>query len=93
MMKVFSRLLNLDRRQNEPVYRQIYQRIKDAVVQGALLPDTRVPSVRALASEVGVARGTVENAYAQLIAEGFLQSRGQGELTFQPSYSMPPYCH
>lgn len=78
MMKVFSRLLNLDRRQNEPVYRQIYQRIKDAIVQGALLPDTRVPSVRALASEVGVARGTVENAYAQLIAEGFLQSRGQG---------------
>ncbi|CNL59459.1 MocR-like pyridoxine biosynthesis transcription factor PdxR [Yersinia aleksiciae] len=78
MMRMFSRLLNLDRQQNEPVYRQIYQRIKDAIVQGALLPDTRVPSVRALASEVGVARGTVENAYAQLIAEGFLQSRGQG---------------
>ncbi|ATM87113.1 PLP-dependent aminotransferase family protein [Yersinia enterocolitica] len=84
MMKVFSRLLNLDRHQNEPVYRQIYQRIKDAIVQGALLPDTRVPSVRALASEVGVARGTVENAYAQLIAEGYLQSRGQGGTYVSP---------
>ncbi|WP_145529351.1 PLP-dependent aminotransferase family protein [Yersinia alsatica] len=78
MMKVFSRLLKLDRQHNEPIYRQIYQRIKDAIVQGTLPPDTRVPSVRALASEVGVARGTVENAYTQLIAEGFLQSRGQG---------------
>lgn len=83
-MKVFSRLLNLDRHQNEPVYRQIYQRIKDAIVQGALLPDTRVPSVRALACEVGVARGTVENAYAQLIAEGYLQSRGQGGTYVSP---------
>lgn len=78
MMKMFSHLLKLDRQHNEPVYRQIYQRIKDAIVQGTLLPDTRLPSVRVLASEVGVARGTVENAYAQLIAEGFLQSRGQG---------------
>ncbi|OVZ97340.1 PLP-dependent aminotransferase family protein [Yersinia vastinensis] len=78
MMKAFSHLLQLDRHHNEPIYRQIYQRIKEAIVQGALRPDTRVPSVRALASEVGVARGTVENAYAQLIAEGFLQSRGQG---------------
>ena len=77
MMKMFSHLLKLDRQHNEPVYRQIYQRIKDAIVRGALLPDTRLPSVRVLASEVGVARGTVENAYAQLIAEGFLQSRGQ----------------
>ncbi|WP_145524402.1 MocR-like pyridoxine biosynthesis transcription factor PdxR [Yersinia rohdei] len=78
MMSTFSHLLKLDRQHNEPVYRQIYQRIKEAIVQGTLLPDTRVPSVRALASEVGVARGTVENAYGQLIAEGFLQSRGQG---------------
>ncbi|QHB31618.1 PLP-dependent aminotransferase family protein [Yersinia canariae] len=78
MMKLFSHLLKLDRQHKEPVYRQIYQRIKEAIVQGTLLPDTRLPSVRVLASEVGVARGTVENAYGQLIAEGFLQSRGQG---------------
>lgn len=77
MMRVFSHLLSLDSRQNEPVYRQLYQRIKDAIVQGVLLPDSRLPSIRVLASEVGVARGTVENAYGQLIAEGYLQSRGQ----------------
>ena len=45
---------------------------------GQLKRGSRVPSVRALASELGIARATVENAYGLLMAEGFLQSRGQG---------------
>ncbi|MDN0089179.1 PLP-dependent aminotransferase family protein [Yersinia nurmii] len=77
MMMSFPVQLQVDRQQSEPVFRQIYLRFKEAITQRILLPDTRVPSVRALASELGVARGTVENAYAQLVAEGYLQSRGQ----------------
>lgn len=69
--------LRLDNQQAEPLYRQIYLRIKDAIAQGSLAANTRLPSVRGLASELGVARATVENAYAALVAEGFLQSRGQ----------------
>lgn len=69
--------LRLDHQQAEPLYRQIYLRIKDAIVQETLVANTRLPSVRGLASDLGVARATVENAYGALIAEGLLQSRGQ----------------
>lgn len=69
--------LRLDPQLAEPLYRQIYLRIKDAIVQGTLVANSRLPSVRGLASDLGVARATVENAYAALVAEGFLQSRGQ----------------
>ncbi|MFC0229104.1 MocR-like pyridoxine biosynthesis transcription factor PdxR [Serratia aquatilis] len=76
MRQMFA-ALRLDNQLAAPLYRQIYLRIKDAIVQGSLVANTRLPSVRGLASDLGVARATVENAYGALIAEGFLQSRGQ----------------
>jgi len=48
--------------------------LRDAVRDGRLAPGTRLPSSRALARELGVARGTVSQAYEQLVAEGFLDS-------------------
>ncbi len=76
MRNVFASL-QLDNQLAEPLYRQIYLRIKDAIAQGSLAANTRLPSARGLASDLGVARATVENAYGALIAEGYLQSRGQ----------------
>jgi len=76
-MSRFSLAFHLDPKLNAPLYRQIYQRVKAAIMEGQLARGSRVPSVRALASELGVARATVENAYGLLTAEGFLQSRGQ----------------
>jgi GntR family transcriptional regulator/MocR family aminotransferase len=61
----------------EPLYRQIYGRFRHAIGEGMLGAGDRVPAVRALAAELGVARGTVEAAYASLIADGYLQSHGQ----------------
>ncbi|HHB1425741.1 PLP-dependent aminotransferase family protein [Serratia odorifera] len=77
MMRPFFASLRLDSQLAEPLYRQIYLRIKQAIGQGVLPAGSRLPSVRGLASDLGVARATVESAYAQLVAEGFLQSRGQ----------------
>ncbi|SDI04602.1 PLP-dependent aminotransferase family protein [Pseudomonas panipatensis] len=68
--------LRLDPGQAQPIYRQIYERIKEAIARGTLRPGERVPSVRSLASELGVARGTVELAYQLLSSEGYLQPRG-----------------
>jgi GntR family transcriptional regulator/MocR family aminotransferase len=76
-MNRFDLAFHLDPRHKAPLYRQIYQRVKQAIMAGQLKRGSRVPSVRALASELGVARATVENAYGLLMAEGFLQSRGQ----------------
>jgi GntR family transcriptional regulator / MocR family aminotransferase len=53
--------------------------LRDAVRSGRLPPGTRLPSSRALASDLQVARNTVADAYAQLVAEGWLAAeRGSG---------------
>ena len=49
--------------------------IRDAIRSGRLVPGTRLPSSRALAADLGVARNTVARAYAELIAEGWLTSQ------------------
>ncbi|WLH81959.1 PLP-dependent aminotransferase family protein [Pseudomonas sp. FP2335] len=60
-----------------PKYQEIYRRFRQAIDQGQLRPGERVPSVRALAQELKVARGTVETAYQLLVSEGFFEARGQ----------------
>jgi GntR family transcriptional regulator / MocR family aminotransferase len=52
--------------------------LRDAVRSGRLAPGTRLPATRALATELGVSRGVVVEAYAQLAAEGYLDTRRGG---------------
>ncbi len=61
----------------EPIYRQIYARLRNAIAEQLLRPGDRIPAARALALELGVARGTVEAAYALLSAEGYVETRAQ----------------
>ncbi|MFE3163470.1 PLP-dependent aminotransferase family protein [Streptomyces sp. NPDC059224] len=49
--------------------------LREAVRGGRLLPDTRLPSSRSLAADLGIARNTVADAYADLVAEGWLTAR------------------
>ncbi len=49
--------------------------LRAAVQAGRLVPGTRLPSSRALAADLGIARNTVADAYAQLVAEGWLTAR------------------
>jgi GntR family transcriptional regulator / MocR family aminotransferase len=49
--------------------------VREAIRDGRLRPGDRVPSTRALAHDLGLARGTVAEAYAQLAAEGYLKAR------------------
>src|SRR5215475_10589830 len=71
----------LERGSRTPLTRQIYMQVRSAVLSGALCPGTRVPSSRAMAAKLGVARASVVSAYEQLLAEGYLQSR-HGSGTF-----------
>jgi GntR family transcriptional regulator/MocR family aminotransferase len=68
-------LLSLDRDDNQPLHEQIERSIRDGIRSGRLLAGTRLPSSRALASELGVSRGVVTEAYTQLTAEGYLATR------------------
>ncbi|HKS33152.1 MAG TPA: PLP-dependent aminotransferase family protein [Enterobacteriaceae bacterium] len=58
-------------------YRQIARQIKEAVEKGELTPGSRLPSSRTWAQELGVSRATVESAYGELVAQGWLVRRGQ----------------
>jgi GntR family transcriptional regulator / MocR family aminotransferase len=67
-------LLRLDRGRT-PLRAQIEDQLRDAVRGGRLAPGAALPSTRALARELGVSRGVVVEAYAQLAAEGYLVAR------------------
>ncbi|TFW06048.1 PLP-dependent aminotransferase family protein [Oxalobacteraceae bacterium OM1] len=64
--------LRLDPAASAPMFRQLYQGIRGAILAGGLPPGTRLPPTRELAVLVGVSRQTVLNAYEQLTAEGYL---------------------
>lgn len=64
-----------------PLFRQLYTRLKDAILQGALAPGARLPATRELCRLLGVSRQTVLAAYDQLTAEGYLRG-GVGQGTF-----------
>jgi GntR family transcriptional regulator/MocR family aminotransferase len=64
------------RRTGAPLHEQLYLRVRDAVLAGSLAAGSRLPSSRALALDLGVARGTVDLAYARLAGEGYLVARG-----------------
>src|SRR6185437_14217030 len=61
---------------SKPLYRQIYERFRDAIRNGILRPGERLPSARSLASQLGAARGTVDLAYTLLSSEGYIVGRG-----------------
>jgi GntR family transcriptional regulator / MocR family aminotransferase len=59
----------------KPLFRQIYEAIRAAILIGELSAKTRLPSSRDLAKQLGVSRITVVNAYEQLFAEGYLEGK------------------
>jgi len=67
--------LMLDRGSGVPLHRQLYDRLRAAILGGRLRAGTRLPSTRALASQLGVSRNTVMGAFLQLLAEGYLEGR------------------
>ncbi len=71
-----SATITLDRVAGGPLSQQIANRLRDAIAVGTLAPGVRLPSARSLAGQLGVARGTVDAAYAILAGEGTLEPRG-----------------
>ncbi|HEU4462352.1 MAG TPA: GntR family transcriptional regulator, partial [Solirubrobacterales bacterium] len=77
---------------SRPRRSQLEAGLRSAIREGRLRPDTRLPSTRALATELGVSRRLVVDAYEQLIAEGHLVARhGSGtRVAPQPPGSPQP---
>ena len=56
-----------------PLYRQLYDRLRRAILSGNLGPGSKLPSTREMALELGIARNTVMTAYEQLLTEGYVE--------------------
>jgi GntR family transcriptional regulator/MocR family aminotransferase len=80
-------VIAVDRKASKPLHKQIYDGFLLAIVGGNIRPGQRVPSSRTLSVELGISRIPVLNAYAQLLAEGYFESR-KGAGTFV-SESLP----
>jgi GntR family transcriptional regulator / MocR family aminotransferase len=64
-----------------PLFTQLFEELRTAILTGRLKTGTRLPPTRKLASDLGVSRNTVMGAYEQLLAEGYIESIG-GSGTF-----------
>ena len=72
------------------LYEYLYRRIRDDIVAGLIAPDDRLPSKRSLAQHLGVSLVTVESAYAQLVAEGYIHARPRSGYFASALPGLPP---
>ncbi|MEN6328184.1 MAG: PLP-dependent aminotransferase family protein [Syntrophomonas sp.] len=79
--------LFINRNDNIPLIRQIYEQIRLRILHGELCQGERLPSTRDLAESLSVSRNVVLEAYDQLIAEGYMTSRqGSGTYVAEGAY-------
>ena len=79
----------LDPSAKTPLYEQLYRSIKEDILSGVIAGGEKLPSKRALAEHLNISRITVENAYGQLLAEGYLQSRPRSGFFAETLEAMP----
>ncbi|MGN8646518.1 MocR-like pyridoxine biosynthesis transcription factor PdxR [Gracilibacillus sp. HCP3S3_G5_1] len=70
----------LDPNDNTPLYIQLYEYILEEIEAGRISQGTRLPSIRKLASHLEISKNTVDAAYQQLIAEGYIKSKPKSGL-------------
>lgn len=81
-------LIHLERNSGLPLYRQICQALREAILSGELPEGARLPTERALAAALGVNRTTVMNAYNELASEGLIEGHvGRGTLVRRSRYT------
>ncbi|ROP45729.1 GntR family transcriptional regulator [Pseudokineococcus lusitanus] len=77
-------LLSVDAGSPVPPYEQLRSQVVAAVDAGDLAPGERLPPVRRLAADLGVAAGTVARAYKELEADGVVETRGRAGTVVAP---------
>jgi GntR family transcriptional regulator / MocR family aminotransferase len=68
-------LIRLDGESERPLNQQLYQGLRTVILEGRVPPGMRLPSTRALATDLGVSRNTVLDAFERLTGEGYLQGK------------------
>jgi GntR family transcriptional regulator len=70
-------IVHLDARSPVPVFEQLRAQIERLIASGQLRPGTKLPPIRHLANDLGLARGTVNKVYDALAREGLVESTGR----------------
>ena len=72
-------LIVIDYRDRKPIYEQIVEKFQMLIIKGVLEPDTQMPSVRSLATELSINPNTIQKAYSLLEQQGFIYPvKGRG---------------
>lgn len=83
-------LLRVDSTLPLPVYEQVRAQIARLAAGGQVPAGTRLPTIRQLAADLGVAKGTVERAYLLLESDGYIETRGRaGTFLRRPATTAP----
>ncbi len=67
-------MISLNYRDSRPIYEQIKDGLRKLIVTGAMGPDERLPSVRAMATQLSINPNTIQRAYNELEGEGYIYS-------------------
>ena len=67
-------MISLNYRDSRPIYEQIRDGLRKLIVTGAMQPDEKLPSVRALAQQLSINPNTIQRAYNELESEGYIYS-------------------
>lgn len=67
-------IIKLSNASNKPIYEQITEQIKQAILSGTLLPGAALPSIRLLAKELKISVMTTKRAYSDLERDGFIET-------------------
>ena len=84
---------HLDAQSDVPLYEQLYRAVRADIMSGALAGGTRLPSKRQLAANLRISQITVETAYGQLAAEGYIVSAPRRGYFVQEQIAPPPSVH
>lgn len=82
---------HLDPKRKTPLYEQLYRAIRADILSGALPENSRLPAKRPFAEHLEISRITVESAYAQLLAEGYVYSVPRSGIFVQKLERISPY--
>lgn len=77
-------MLYIDKTNKTPIYEQLYSQLMEAIMSGSIAPGSALPATRRLAEDLAISRNTVNKAYHQLAAEGYIQPRAGSGFTINP---------
>ncbi|MGL5439919.1 MAG: PLP-dependent aminotransferase family protein [Filifactoraceae bacterium] len=67
----------IDKNRRVPIYKQLEEYIKESITCGKFKAEDKLPSIREAAQHLGISKTSIENAYSQLVVEGYIENRPQ----------------